>query len=360
MSERLIPNVSRIAMFIDDVSLLTPFVGCLYASVKAMGGAEGYRELLAVSGAGNRLCWRKGLWDPSNVDLLCCEGAPFAPHHRALKALGWSGQVKLTKPVAGQEGPLGDAVAALTDIRASIDEGIPVIAMGVIGPPECCIVSGYKDDGETLVGWNYFQGDCGFPPDLPFEKKDWYPGMTGYILLSPSGTKPPLRDTALTLLRAISAHARTPEVRGAAVGLAAWEAMLAQLEHDDFSQCTLKLSEGRVGEDPGWQTSVQGRFMVYCDSLCQVHERGVALPWYRGLAQAVPEWAPELGLAIGAWEDCSSYGGYLWKHLSFDDSGLERFRLPEVRRALAEEGRRCMRRDEEAISHIESLLGRIG
>ena len=32
-----------------------------------------------------------------------------------------------------------------------------MIATGIIGPPEACIVTGYQDEGETLLGWNFFQ-----------------------------------------------------------------------------------------------------------------------------------------------------------------------------------------------------------
>jgi len=89
---------------------------------------------------------------------------------------------------------------------------------------------------------------------------------------------PDARETALTALRAIVRHAHTSEVRGARVGFAAWESMLDQLESDDFSECTLDFPGGVPGDFESWQNSVRGRFIVYCDALCQIHERGVALP----------------------------------------------------------------------------------
>ena len=30
-----------------------------------------------------------------------------------------------------------------------------MIATGIIGPPEACIVTGYQDEGETLLVWNF-------------------------------------------------------------------------------------------------------------------------------------------------------------------------------------------------------------
>jgi hypothetical protein len=31
------------------------------------------------------------------------------------------------------------------------------LAFGIIGPPECCIVTGCDEHGNVLIGWNYFQ-----------------------------------------------------------------------------------------------------------------------------------------------------------------------------------------------------------
>ncbi len=42
-------------------------------------------------------------------------------------------------------------------IRKEIDEGSPVIALGVIGPPEACIVTSCREGGSVLTGWNVFQ-----------------------------------------------------------------------------------------------------------------------------------------------------------------------------------------------------------
>ena len=353
---KIIPNVPRIAMFIGSQSYLTPFVGSLYAALQSQGESWQYSDVLAMSGAGNRLRWMPGCWDPGNVDILNCEGNPFAPHFRAFKAVGWNAEVKLAKPIRGMEEPFVDYETARRDILASIDRGIPVIAMGIIGPPECCVVFGYKNDGEKLIGWNYFQTDEGFDGEKPFEKAEWFPNLWGYILLTGKSDIPNEKETGLATLKAIVQHAYKGEVRGAKVGIGAWDAMLEQLERDDFSECTLDFPAGVPGEDATWQNSVKGRFFVYCDALCQIHERGIALPYYTRLAEIVPQWSSELNSAIDAWRECASYGGYLWNHLTMDDAGYEKFRTPQIRKILADEGRRCMRKDIEAVGYIQKLL----
>lgn len=354
MSSQVLPNVERIAMFIGDESLLTPFVGSLFTALRSLGADWRYSDVLAMSGAGNRLRWMAGTWDPSNVDILHCEEPPFAPHLRALHAVGFTGETKLVKELSGMKGPFVDESTARGDIVASIDRGLPVIALGVIGPPECCVVFGYEDSGARVVGWNYFQGDEGFDPDKPFVRDDWFAHLWGYILLGERVEVPSLRQSGRAALEAVVRHARQDSMRGAKVGLSAWEPMLGQLEHDDFSGLELEFPKGSPIDDASWRNTVRGRFCVYCDALCQIHERGIAVPYWEKLAEQAPEWRTELSAAIDAWKQCATYGGFLWKHMRMSD--MDKFRTPELRKILADEGRRCMQKDSEAIAHVERLL----
>jgi hypothetical protein len=356
MADHLIPNVPRVAYFIGEQSYLTPYIGSLYAALQGMGEDWSYADILAMSGAGNRLRWMPGAWDPSSVDIRQAEQPASAPLFRALKALGWKGQLRVIRPLDGITEPLVDYAYARREICASLEAGVPVLAMGILGPPEFCVVFGYQNDGESLVGWNYFQTDEGFQAEEPFVKTGWFEGLWGYLLLTGKTLVPSIKESGLAALRALTKHARQEEVRGAKVGFAAWDAMLDQLEHDDFSLCTLTFPHGVPGEDASWQNSVQGRFFVYCDALTQIYERHNALPFYEKLAQAVPEWAGPLHAAIEAWEACGQYGGFLWKYVSMDEAGYEKFRQPEIRKILADEGRRAKAKDVEAVEQIEVLL----
>jgi hypothetical protein len=356
MKTKIINQVPRIAMFIGETSYLTPFIGSLYAALQSTGEQYTYADLLGFSGAGNRLSWRSGTWDPGNVDITRCEYPPFSPHQRVFNAIGRQGLVRQTKSLWNQEEELICLPQATQEIVESIQNDVPVLAMGIIGPPECCVVFGYENSGESLIGWNYFQDTEGYDPNQPFHKKNWFPQLSGYILISEKNKKPNPKESALTAFRSIVHHFYNHEVKGSKVGLEAWKAMLHQLEHDDFSQCSLDFPNGQPGDDATWQNSVKGRFMVYCDALCQIYERHNVLPYYRSLLLSNPEWTPYLEPAIKAWEDCSSYGGYLWQYMDMSSDGLEKFRNPAIRQILAKEGRRCMEKDIEAISWIEKLL----
>ena len=357
MDAKIIENVPRIAQFIGNDSYLTPFIGSLYAALQGMGMPQPYHDLLALSGAGNRLCWKPGTWNGGNCDILSCEEPPFTPHFRVLRALGLTAQVRLCQEIVGLPGPFVLKESAKAEIVASIDGGIPVIAMGIIGPPECCVVHGYEDGGEALIGWNYFQDSEGFDPQQPFRKADWFGNLVGYLLISRTEASPSEKDSALEVFRAITHHAREYEVRGARVGFAAWEAMLDQLEHDDFTNLAPLLPKsGEMWSDAVWFSTAQGRFFVYCDALCQIHERGVALPYYQHLKDTYPQWKEHLLPAIAAWKECSHYGGFLWKYLTMDEAGYKKFCDPAIRKILAEEGRRSMEKDREAVGEIEALL----
>ncbi len=358
MSGKRIPGVPRIAQFIEgQSSMLTPFVGSLWAALEGMGRPWPYADILALSGAGNRLAWRPGEWHGGNCDILACEEPPFAPHQRAFRAVGLHGEVRMVKSIAGIEGPFANEAQAREEIMASIDAGIPVIAMGIIGPPECCVVFGYEDGGDSLVGWSYFQADEGFPAEQPFVKGNWYAGLVGYILPTPA-EMPPERDSALAAYRAIVDHAYHADVRGAKVGLAAWEAMLCDLEHADFDDCMQVMlpGPGEMWEDWAWSRTSQGRFFIYCDALCQVHERSAALQFHERMASAYPEWAQPLNEAIDAWRACSEYGGFLWKYLAMNEAGYVKFADPAIRKVLADEGRRAMELDRQAVEAVRTLL----
>ena len=358
MDSHIIENVPRIAQFIGKESYLTPFIGSLYAALHGMGIPRYYAELLALSGAGNRLTWRPNEWFGGNCDILTCEEPPFAPHLRVLTAIGLRAQIRLLSETVGLPGPYAPLDKTKEEIVASIASGIPVIAMGIIGPPECCVVYGFEKGGDVLIGWNYFQDSEGFSPEQPFKKENWLPGLTGYLLLSRTDAQPSQRDSALAAFRAIVHHARQYEVRGARVGFSAWEEMLRQLEHDDFTHLKglLLPKSGEMWSDDVWSTTAQGRFFIYCDALCQIHERGVALHYYQYLADHYPEWTEYLTPAIAAWKECSVYGGFLWKYVTKDPKGYEKFTDPAIRKILADEGRRSMAKDIEAIEHIEALL----
>jgi len=52
MAGKVIENVPRVAQFLKGGSMLTPYVGSLWAALSGMGRPRPYADLLALSGAG--------------------------------------------------------------------------------------------------------------------------------------------------------------------------------------------------------------------------------------------------------------------------------------------------------------------
>jgi hypothetical protein len=152
-----------------------------------------YARVLCHSGAAFRLLWNPSRWDGGNVDIMAMDENAVAPLRRAFEASGFEARLYGN---ADARGPLPeksmvsefarDFPAFLDEegmraaIVESIDGGKPVIAFGIIGPAEACIVTGYEDEGRLLLGWNFFQDfkemnpEQDFDPAGYFRKRGWY------------------------------------------------------------------------------------------------------------------------------------------------------------------------------------------
>jgi len=151
----------------------TPYPICLKAVANYLGEDIPYHTVMAASGAAFRLTWNTSGWDGGNVDICFAFDDPMRSYSTGVEALGREYAAIWRAP--------GVAKAEFIDfLRARIDTGNPCIALGVIGPPEACIVTGYRDGGDTLLGWNFFQDnpefggktrldECGY-----FVSSDWW------------------------------------------------------------------------------------------------------------------------------------------------------------------------------------------
>lgn len=127
----------------------TPFCAAMKACLNYMGQQIDYYYIMAVTGAAFRLRWNTGFWDGGNVDIMNIYEDRFEAFARAFRAVGRSYQI-----IKRSE---SDKNGFMQFIKAEIDEGRPVIAFGIIGPPEACLITGYRNNGEVLLGWNCFQ-----------------------------------------------------------------------------------------------------------------------------------------------------------------------------------------------------------
>lgn len=144
----------------------TPFCAALKACLNYMGQEIDYAYIMASSGAAFRLRWNKDYWDGGNVDICNIYEDRQEAFVRSFRAAGRSYRI-LKREAADKE-------AFKQFIKSEIDEGRPVLALGIIGPPEACVVTGYRDNGDILLGWNCFQENQEFARNVRIDSSGYF------------------------------------------------------------------------------------------------------------------------------------------------------------------------------------------
>lgn len=134
-----------------------------------MGQDIDYSYIMAASGAAFRLRFNTEFWDGGNVDIRIVYENPYEAFERSFKAVGRSYKI-LTRDASNKN-------QFIAFIKQELENGRPVIALGIIGPPEACIITGYMNEGETLLGWNFFQNNKEFAKGVQMHE-------TGYFMCS--------------------------------------------------------------------------------------------------------------------------------------------------------------------------------
>ncbi|MCL2665609.1 MAG: hypothetical protein FWE82_08350, partial [Defluviitaleaceae bacterium] len=331
----------------------------LLAAVFCVAGADADRaELAFYSGMANHFCWIENDWRGSRgcECFGCINETPFEEELRLLITMGLSAAYF----IFGGAAQNANAEQIKLEIMESIDKGYPVLSRISTQRHKQSIIIGYENDGEKIVCKAAIEGSPSeggaHKSAETFVHESWQDTILDCIVLKERFETVPERERVLEQLKLICGRARkTDKFRGKiSSGFAAWESYLHMLEHEDLS--ALPLTEAAPGGD-----SVQLRLGIYCDGLCQIWERHAAHPFYRLLADKFPEWRGELTAAASALDECSKYGGFLWTQgFAFEGEGLEKFRSPAARKILADEGRRAMQKDLEAVVMFEKILEKEG
>jgi len=137
----------------------TMFPICIKAVSEYLGDDVSYAFIMAATGAAFRLVWNRTTWDLSNIDIYHTLEESNEIYQLGAKALGREFDFIERNDDTKKE----DFVAF---IKSKIAKGFPVIALGIIGPPEPCIVAGYEESGEVVMGWNFFQNDAQFASEI--------------------------------------------------------------------------------------------------------------------------------------------------------------------------------------------------
>jgi hypothetical protein len=201
------------------------FPACLTSLIESLGGDVGwrtieahgrewterfaYKDYLVATGMAFGL-----LWHPANCVSAADLSQVNADHNDTIRR-GFDYAGRRVEIVEKSE---ANGALLRERIVANLDAGRPVLAFGIVGPPECSIVCGYDLDGEVLIGWSHFH------PDGMFREPDWLAGLWKIVLCGEPRT--PVRD-----LKAIVEHGVSimdlREVDGYAAGVEAYDAWIA-------------------------------------------------------------------------------------------------------------------------------------
>ncbi len=341
-----VPKVS----YFSDPPELTPFISSLRACLTYAGQAISYPRLLAGSGAAFRLMWNREMWDGGNVDILVSRDDPMEPLNRAFATAGRKGTF-LAKSENKQE------MAAL--IREEINAGRPVIGFGIIGPPEACVITGYRENGEVLLGWNFFQdfpewkGSLEIDPSGYFIRRGWYEHSEtiGIMAVGEAGPVPEEKEFLADMLKLAIEMMEPHDVRQYAGGLSAYE---------EWERALLDESQFPKGAP---LPMLMERQMCQGDAHTMIAEgRGYAGMFLAEEAEKLPEYRCQLlGIAElfrkeheAAWQMNQYHAG-----MGMGEPQARALGERKNREAIAGLIRQCKELDAQALEQIKHLLGKL-
>lgn len=324
----------------------TPFPMCIHSCAKYLGLCVDYTRAMAESGAAFRLTWNTACWDGGNVDAILTFDDPEKLFRCGMRAMERELAFISRTPDTKKED-------FMDFIRREIDAGNPVIALGIIGPPEACVITGYREDGNVLMGWNVFQEYPEFQTCVRFEKNgyfitgDWWENPDTTALIA-TGTKslPPLTPAEALKNAAEALEGRMCKTY--AKGILAYDAWKNALLCDrDFPA------------DAVFPLLVE-RMMCHGDAMdCLSDGRCHAAKYLRRLADQHPAIAPGLNAAAGELEGIVEI---IWNEMIPVLGGWERgetqtrcLARTETRRLFAGQIERMKAHDERAYRYIRNI-----
>lgn len=357
-----------------------PFPACVRALLQYTNDALGFPTrpgergpwhdlhcyVMGTSGAAFRLGWCAPKWDWSVFDLLGASDDPVGGFTEGLASVGYASEVLLRQPFAQSLGLPQAADYSEADFRARIMESIragkPVFSLGLVGPPECCLITGYDEGGAVLVGRSFFTGDAQFSaglefeeagdgdPDPYFRKRNWYPDTFALILLGDRIPRDTNQINRRALRRALEIM-RTPVIRDHWSGQASytqWADTLLkddQFPADDLATLTTRheIHHGAGG------------------TLAEARAWGAG--FLHTVAAMEPAAAHELIAAAGCFDNEHDLVWAIWEFTSGMDTtegGARRMADSGTRGRMVPLIRMARQQDQMAAAHIERALALMG
>jgi len=343
---------------------IVPFPSCLRACLEHLGDDMGYKKinvhnmdwcldttyvyLMGTTGAAFRLNWKSG-WHPDNSVIAYMSEDPEEPFRRGLKSVGYDYEIIYREDSKSNEKHLRKRI-----IESIRDKNRPVIARGVLGPPEECIIAGFDEKGDILIGWSFFQSPKKFTTDVEFEasgyfrKRNWYKDTSCVILLGDKKKSRLLsevyRDSiqwALKMMRTARVHEDRYN------GFAAYDAIAKEIQQDE------EFSNKKVKE-------LHHRYMVLQDALGPIGEgRWYAHHFLKKIIEDVPCPEKELSMAAECFNQEHSLMWKMWDLVGgpgMSAKKAKQFADPKIRKKTAHILLKARDKNQQGADYLDNAL----
>ncbi|HEY3281628.1 MAG TPA: hypothetical protein VGN26_05090, partial [Armatimonadota bacterium] len=232
-------------------------------------------------------------------------------------------------------------------LRSIAEDHRPVLAFGVVGAPECCVITGFDEGGDVLLGWSFFQEEEKGKPGLEFEpsgyfrKRDWFEETEGIVLVGAPTKRPQVVDVLRESVAWGLRLQRTLGVGDAFTGLRALDAWVDALEG---------------GGVPAEKLPEAGSFFagMLAEARCWGND---FLGW---CLDQIPSPSPSLGEVAECYRVIHDLVWCFWRTTEHWPGGDDRLKDPALRRELGRIARLIRYLDAEANALLEKGLLEMG
>ncbi|UVI33148.1 hypothetical protein [Paenibacillus spongiae] len=265
------------------------------SALHQLGETISYEDVICLSGSAFRASITSSGFNPGDYHVV--HNMEIVPH--TFRMLGYD--VTIHEP--------SDYEIDKKRIMNSIDSGYPVLTLeGVITCSDCCIIGGYDEGGEVLLGYNPFmdqQDDHNEPHDVTgyFRKSNWHhrdfqESGGKYIIIHGQTAKLSKRDMYLDTIKLACKL-----IKGTKTG----EHLDGFAGHTRYAELLCEKHE-----DP---------FGLYLNILCQLklyNDKIYVSTFLRGMKDEFPEYADTLEKAANCYDEVSSLRCALSKIIAED------------------------------------------
>ena len=384
--DKLIGGIKECHQFMgEEGNFLLPYAPVFLRLLESMNAPEymDYSFVMSISGATTRLSWLEG-WaqykDEPNQSELFINGDRLIEVRKGFEGAGVDAKVYLNEAKKDwwKDNYSGDVTwvngdKAKTDIIASIDKGIPVLAHGIKSPT--CLIIGYENNGEKLHILHNYISDEEKKGETKYttSNNNWQNDFTFYCIVNSFNPRKVDRKLLSEIMENVIYLAKSEKYQNASVGLKSYESLAEHLVWDKgFEPLTFgeeNKSDDYTGE-LSWQyerpdgyyredgaRNLGDRFWAgYCDYLCMLNGFGNLHYFLMANKDVVPEWSDDIVNAADDAMRIADYTGELWKYVTPDDDGVRKFKEADTRSIFAAHMIRSKIHHQRIVETFEKIL----